>query len=73
LIEKYRLVEYEKAEFKQEFNELCNNLTDNEKMTLRDIHDFSDELIKKLAQILKMNDLIINFYHYNKLYIQSGA
>jgi hypothetical protein len=73
LIEKYRLVEYNKAEFKQEFNELYKNLPDYEKMSLKDIHDFSDELIKKLAQILKMNDLIINFYHYNKLYIQSGA
>jgi len=59
--------DYNYEDFKDEFIKRYDNLPDNKKVLLRDIHQFSDDLIKQLANILKSEDLIYNFNHYKKL------
>ncbi len=53
-------------EFYDKFVSLYDDLPNDKKLALKDIHQFSDELISQLAQILKIKDLISNFnFYYN--------
>ena len=60
--------DYNENDFSVGFEKLYNNLTNEKKLSLKEIHQFSDELILQLALILKGKDLMSNFNHYNKMF-----
>lgn len=54
--------------FKEKFEELYYKLPNKTKINLNDIHEFSPDLIEKLAYIIKIKDLNSNFNIYKRDY-----
>lgn len=61
--------DYNSKSFQKRFEDIYDEIPDEKKIYLNDIHEFSLDLIEKLAYIIKIRDLNANFNHFREDYI----